>query len=72
MSSSLLRFDGKWSQEEECKLITDRSGRRDRRDGWKAGSESADQMAEIFDRSRHTCIGVAATDEIVDTRLKSL
>ena len=72
LSSSLLPLDGSRPQEEESKLMTDRSGRRDRRDGWKAGNESADKMAEIFDRSRHTCIGAVATDGIVATRLKSL
>ena len=67
--SSLLPLDGSRSQEENCKLMTDRSGRSD---GWKAGDESQDQMADIFDHGRHKCIGAVATDGIVAMRVKSL
>ena len=68
LSSSLLPLDGTRSQEQECKLMTDRSGRRDRtdrrererersQDGWKACNESAGQSAEMIDCSKHTSGG---------------
>ena len=61
LSSSLLPLDGSRSQEEECKLMTDRSGRRRRRERSRDGWQATDQSAAQIDRSKHTCIGAVAT-----------
>ena len=73
LSSSLLllQASGIQSQEEECKLMTDISGRGKRRQRSRDGGDTKDQSLAQIDRE-HTSDRAAVTGGTVAARLKSL